>query len=166
MHIRPAQYQPTINPLTKNALPIDEEAGEVLGLAAVLFAALGIYELIMAGGLSIPTITQSRSNSEGKASKVGEEVYATLSSQSTHLNIAFLHVIASGALVAWIYVFHSNRNFTSVAPAPGLGALLGNQVIFSSGLIDTLFWGYLWTVIREERREMIQKMQSIHIEDE
>ena len=49
---------------------------------------------------------------------------------------------------------------------PGsIGALVGNQVVFSAGLMDMLFWGYLWTVLREERREILGKVQALR-EDE
>lgn len=180
MHIHPAQFQPSLNPLTSQPISLDEETLEVLGIVGVLLAVMGVTQLVFSGGLSPPAslgTSQSKSGgagSKGSKARLGEEIHTTITAQSSHLNLAFIHVCGAGALVAWIYLFHSSRNFLSTSSslsspktqAGSLAAVLGNQVVFSAALMDMLFWGYLWTVIREERREVLTKVQGMRAEEE
>ena len=174
MHIRPAQFQPSTSPLTGSMLPIEEETLEVLGVVALVIAAYAITQLIFTGGLASSGSLSSgkRGGSGGSKARLGEEVHTTLSSQSSHLSLAVVHVFASGALVAWIYLSHSSRNIltgstmSSRTMSGSLGALLGNQVVFSAALMDMLFWGYLWTVIRDERREVLSMVQRLRSDED
>ena len=174
MHIRPASFQPSLNPLTKHPLPIDERSREVFALLALVIVVVGVGEFVCAGGLTAPgSLTANESGlggGSGSKRRLGEEVHTLLSSQSTHLTLAFMHVVTSGALVAWIYLFHSTRNILSststLAASNGLGALLGNQVVFSACLMDMLFWGYIWTVIKDERREALQAVQRLKMDED
>ena len=174
MHVRPSQFQPSVNPLTNAPLPIEEETSEVLAVVALVLAISAVTQLIFAGGLTPPAALQSgrSSTNTGNKARLGEEVHTTIASQSCHLSLAVVHVFSSGLLVAWIYLFHSSRNMllgaaTSARALPGsLGALLGNQVVFSAALMDMLFWGYLWTVIREERREVLTAVQGMRSDED
>lgn len=174
MHVRPSQFQPSVNPLTKSALPIEEETSEVLAIVAIILAASAVMQLIFAGGLTPPAALPGgrSSTNAGNKARLGEEVHTTVSSQSCHLSLAVAHVFASGMLAAWIYLFHSSRNIllsasrSSRTASGSLGALLGNQVVFSTALMDMLFWGYLWTVIREERREVLTAVQGMISDDD
>jgi Increased loss of mitochondrial DNA protein 1 len=180
MHLRPALFQPSPNPLTNKPVPLDEEANEILAVLALAIVVFGIGEIVFAGGLSVPeglskAGSGSRSvtaGSQGSKARRGEELHTLLSMQSTHLNLAFIHIAVSGVLVAWVYLFHSSRNIltgdrVSVPGVQGsLGQLLGNQVVFSVALMDMLFWGYVWTVIREERREVLGRVGEMRSEDE
>ena len=44
--------------------------------------------------------------------------------------------------------------------------MLANQIVFSASLMDMLFWGYLWTVIRDERREVLGRVQMLREGDD
>ena len=174
MHVRPSLFQPSVNPLTNSPLPIEEETFEVLAVVALVLAVSAVSQLIFAGGLTSPAALQNQrsTTNTGNKARLGEEVHTTISSQSSHLSLAVVHVFASGVLVAWIYLFHSSRNMllgaatTSRTVSGSLGALLGNQVVFSAALMDMLFWGYLWTVIREERREVLTAVQGMRSDDD
>jgi hypothetical protein len=51
---------------------------------------------------------------------------------------------------------------------PGV-VLLANRVTFTAGLADMLFWGYLWTVLKDEGREiggLLARRREIEEEDE
>ncbi|KAH0842532.1 hypothetical protein FOPE_07617 [Fonsecaea pedrosoi] len=97
-------------------------------------------------------------------SRHAEELHTLLTAQSRWLTLSAIHVLASSTLVFWIYMFHSHS--ASSAPVSstfpsdsgtsllsGLN-LLPNRVVFTIGLADMLFWGYLWTVLKEEGREV------------
>jgi Increased loss of mitochondrial DNA protein 1 len=169
MHVRPAQFQPSINPLTKNSLLIDEGTSELLAVIALVLAAQALIQLVFSSGLTSPSGLKSGGRGGSKA-RLGEELHTTLSSQASHLTLAFVHVAASGLLVAWIYLIHSSRNLLSNSSPmiiPGsLGSILGNQVVFSTALMDMLFWGYLWTVIRDERREVLSAVQRMRADED
>jgi hypothetical protein len=167
MHIHPAQFQPSINPLTSETLPLDTETVELLGCVALLLAGYGSMQLIYAGGLAIPSnLTSTSTNTRGlkqSRSAQGENLHTLLSLQSLHLSFSTLTIFVTGVLTAWIYLFHSERNLlsgmsdtSSISKDGSLGSVLGNQVVFSASLIEMLFHGYLWTVVREERREVLQ----------
>jgi len=38
--------------------------------------------------------------------------------------------------------------------------LLGNQVVVTVCLLDMLFWGYVWTVVRDESRAVLKGLQE------
>jgi len=70
--------------------------------------------------------------------------------------------------VFWIYTFHSHANSEGGdAMFPGL-LRLANRVTFTAGLADMFFWGYLWTVLKEEAREvgrLLARRRAIEDED-
>ena len=43
----------------------------------------------------------------------------------------------------------------TISPITGLG-LLANGAVFTACLADMLFWGYVWTNLKEEGRELAQ----------
>ncbi|KIW26406.1 uncharacterized protein PV07_09503 [Cladophialophora immunda] len=96
-------------------------------------------------------------------SRYAEELHTLLTAQSRWLTLSAIHVLASSALVFWIYMFHSHgasEPVSSTASAESWTSLLSglnllaNRVVFTIGLADMLFWGYLWTVLKEEGREV------------
>ena len=184
MHIRPASFQPSPSRLSKGLIALSSQSTELLGILGVILLSYATIELLFAPGLSISstlhhqspnTTTTSSSKRRTDRSQIGEELYALTASQSSHLNLAFLHIIAGGALCSWIYIFHSARSgpFLPKSASSGggiggqqLGDVLGNQVVFSAAFMDMLFWGYLWTVIREERREVLGRVERMKADAE
>lgn len=103
----------------------------------------------------------------------GEDLAVLSAAQNTHMGLAFVRVLVEGVLVAWIYVAFGRRSNTTggsdnlggLGLAQGVGAALGNQVVFTAALGDMLFWGYLWTVVREERREVFRGVEKWRAEE-
>lgn len=44
--------------------------------------------------------------------------------------------------------------------------LLANNIVFTFGLSNMLFWGYIYTVVKEERREVLLIRERRMEEDE
>ncbi|KAK5045414.1 hypothetical protein LTR84_009278 [Exophiala bonariae] len=156
---------------------------EVLALLALVVAGWAFMQFVFAGELAVlaapntaTTTTQKQSSSSSTpaamssprqpqsstSSRYGEELHTLYAAQSRWLTFAGLRMLGSAGLVAWIYVFHShNRSsfapLSSTTPLTGT-ALLANRVTFTAALSDMLFWGYFWTVVKEETRLVAQNV--------
>ncbi|RMZ80442.1 hypothetical protein DV737_g3001, partial [Chaetothyriales sp. CBS 132003] len=167
MHIRAASFQPSPSRLQKGLPALSAQSTQLLAIVGVVLASYALTQLIFAAGLAVPGslvqkkqsggggratadtgFAQSRSHNNAGKGQRGEELHTLVTAQAQYLNVAFVHVAVAGGLCA------------------ALGDVLGNQVVFSVALVDMLFWGYLWTVIREERREVVQRVQQIRAEEE
>ncbi|KIV77580.1 hypothetical protein PV11_09369 [Exophiala sideris] len=153
-----------------------ESERELLALLALVLIVYAIGQFLFAGDLAVvlpssaPTQSNPQSRSPTKSSsRLGEELYTLLNAQSRWLTLAGLHVLGSALFVFWIYAFHSHAIFgTDNAIFPS-ALRLANRVTFTAGLADMLFWGYLWTVLKEEGREvgsMLARRREIEAEDE
>ncbi|KAK5262467.1 hypothetical protein LTR20_000690 [Exophiala xenobiotica] len=156
---------------------------ELFALLALSLLTYALMQFIFAGDLTLilpsgPTsikssgksaATQSTSSSSSSSSRLAEELHTLLTAQSRWLTLAGLHVLASSGLVFWIYMFHSHAQSDATdSMFPGVG-LLANRVTFTAGLADMLFWGYLWTVLKDEGREiggLLARRRQIEEEDE
>jgi hypothetical protein len=97
--------------------------------------------------------------------RYAEQVHTLLTAQARWLTLAGLHVLGSSILVAWIYLFHSvpdshSHSHSQSLPSSSLSgvALLANRVTFTAALVDMLFWGYLWTVLKDEGRDVAKAL--------
>ncbi|EXJ65482.1 hypothetical protein A1O7_01823 [Cladophialophora yegresii CBS 114405] len=146
---------------------------ELCALLAVVLVGYAVMIFLFAGDLTLPSLSLSSSASSGKVSspssgpattssprRYGEEVHTLLTAQSRWLSLAGLHVLASSGLVAWIYLFHSQAGTNRSVPSSSLSGfpLLANRVTFTAALMDMLFWGYLWTVLKDEGREVAKAL--------
>ncbi|KIV94273.1 hypothetical protein PV10_02055 [Exophiala mesophila] len=154
------------SPLTS---PVDQGTRELCALLALLMTVYAVMQFIFAGDLTLlpsnpststnhssktlkPTSTSlSSPSSSSTSSRYGEELHTLYSAQSRWLTLSGLRVFGSSILVAWIYVFYSHGKET--LGFSGLG-LLANRVTFTLALSDMLFWGYLWTVLKDEARHV------------
>lgn len=99
------------------------------------------------------------------SAEVAEDIRLVTYTQTLWQVFSAVHVVASSALVAWIYLVKSERY--GRLPNSGEGTdLLANNVVFTFGLSDMLFWGYIYTVVKEERREVLLVRQKRQEEDE
>lgn len=175
---------PARGPGTIPALTGTTAERELFAVVAVLLVAYALMQFIFAGDLTLslapsePTSTTTRTRA-GKqqgttpppavsSARLAEELYTLLTAQSRWLTLAGLHVVGSSALVFWIYMFHSgvtsttSENFT-------ISDLLANRVTFTVGLANMLFWGYLWTTVKDEGREvgkLLARRRAMEEEDE
>jgi hypothetical protein len=146
---------------------------------AIVLLVYALMVFLFAGDLTMIFASSSRSSksdgssggaqSTSSSSRFGEELHTLLSAQSRWLSLAGLHVLGSAVFVFWIYAFHSHSSSASEPSLfPGLARLV-NRVAFTAGLADMLFWGYLWTVLKDEGREvgkMLARRRQIEEEDE
>jgi len=115
---------------------------------------------------SVASLT-SRTTDDGKtlrksSAEVGETVSKLLSTQDTWQLLSGVHVLVCASLVAWIYLHRGN---VEIGPSAVFG-LLVSDVVFSIGISDMLFWGYLYTVVKEERRQVMVVREMRRAEDE
>lgn len=96
------------------------------------------------------------------SAEVGESIARITLVQSVWQGLAGIHVVVAAAFVAWSYVFRSEKYGRR-----DMGfSVLANNVTFTVGMVDMLFWGYLYTTIKEERREVLKVGERRRTEDE
>jgi hypothetical protein len=135
----------------------ERELMALLGLMLVVYAGT---MFLFAGDLTLLPVSSVEGKAAGtgatSSSRYGEELHTLLTGQARWLAVAGIHVLGSSVLVAWIYLFHSHSATGQSLPSESLSglSLLANRVTFTAALVDMLFWGYLWTVLKEEGREV------------
>jgi hypothetical protein len=155
-----------VGALNTASITITQPEKEIFALMAVVVGVYAVMQFVFAGDLTLlsssHTSTGTRDRDDPSSSEVrkqkrsssryAEDLHTLLTAQSRWLILAGLRVLGSAGLVGWIYLFHSKGRGTSPVGGPvGMG-LLANRVTFSLGMVDMLFWGYLWTVLKEEGR--------------
>jgi len=124
--------------------------------------------MILATPLSFSTTgLTKRTTEDGKtlrksSAEVGETVSRLLSTQDTWQLLAGVHVLICANIVAWIYLHGGN---VEIGPSTVFG-LLVSDVVFSLGISDMLFWGYIYTVVKEEKRQVMVVREMRRAEDE
>jgi hypothetical protein len=157
MHVR----EPLSTWTTTPSEPI-AAVGLVLALAALTqgFFASGLV------GVEI----EGKGNVKGKAEagELGEKVYRLRYAQNQWMGLAGVRVLVMGLLVMWTYVFQGQRSGASSYAKMGMSGLplLANRAVFSAAMMDMLFWGYLWTNVREEGRELAMAVSQLRDQNE
>ncbi len=138
---------------------------ELCGLLAIVLVLYAGIIFLFAGDLTLlpastPTSSSGTASEARSSSRYAEELHTLLTAQSRWLTLSGIHVLASSALVAWIYLLHSHSSTGQSLPSSSLSGfgLLANRVTFTAALMDMLFWGYLWTVVKDEGREVGQAL--------
>ena len=184
MRLPPAAFQPYANTLTGTVPQVSAAVAEICGLLGLVLGCLAMMELVAAGGLGVGGELRGAGEgggAEGKGRARGPkgevvskermgEALAVLSAAQNHwMTLAFLRVVLQGGLCIWAYLVVGGRDLlglrtgvmSSIKEESGsLKLVLGNQVVFTVALMDMLFWGWVWSVIREERREVLRGVQS------
>jgi hypothetical protein len=189
MGVRPAAYVSTASSLkgSKSTSGLTYSAAlrgtsfgerEIFALLGLFVGVYAVMLLSLAGDLTIVTPTGGQQRKARSKERWAEETHTLLSAQAKWLTLSGLHVLGSAVIVAWIYLFHSRRAIaqTPIAQAtandmslPEGFSLLANGVTFTAALMNMLFWGYLWSVIRDEGREVgkaVMRRREIEREDE
>ncbi|KAJ9606174.1 hypothetical protein H2200_009135 [Cladophialophora chaetospira] len=140
----------------------ESELCALLALALVIYAGM---VFLFAGDLSLlpASIPSDGKTAEARSSaRYAEELHTLLTAQSRWLTLAGLHVMGSSTVVMWIYLFHSHSSTGQSVLSSNLSGfgLLSNRVTFTAALADMLFWGYLWTVVKDEGREVGKALAS------
>lgn len=152
MHIRP--------PPPSFAVP-----SEPLALIAALLALCALTHIFFASSLT-PLSTSSKTD-KNNTGALAESVAVLRAAQSSWLSLAGTRVFLSASLTMWIYLVHSERrggggviiDGETLSGIKGLG-LLANSVVFTAAMVDMFFWGYVWTVIKEEGRGLAQSVMN------
>jgi len=143
---------------------------EPLAALALLLALSAITQAFFAGGLSPISASSSRTRTGSGVDLVqlGEKMFALHLYQTQWMGLAGVRVLLMGLLVGWIYVFQSDRSpgFLQSSVSGSGSGLLANRVVFTAALTDMLFWGYVWTVIREEGREAMSLVARLRDQDD
>ncbi|EXJ96116.1 hypothetical protein A1O1_01242 [Capronia coronata CBS 617.96] len=157
---------------------------ELFALLALMFVVYAVTQFLFAGDLSLASVgfasassssssssskrdntNTNSSSSSASSSRLAEELSTIYNAQSRWLTLTGLHVLGSAVLAVWIYVFYSTSAAQSQSQlqasvaASFLGlARLANRATFTAAFLDMLFWGYLWTVLKEEGREVAKAL--------
>lgn len=92
--------------------------------------------------------------SPAPAGSTGEKVYALLAAQTLWQALCAGLVFCNGALVVYVYLSSGGRRGSSDRDIR-VATLLSTDVVFAASMAGMLFWGYLYTVLKEERREVL-----------
>lgn len=173
---------------SSKALGPSESDRELFALLALVLVVYAVTQFLFAGDLSLLPIPSGPSSSSSSLSKrdspsgsqgpnrtstsrstsssssFAEDLRSLVTAQSRWLMLAGLHVFAAAGVVVWIYVFHSHQDKSQQAQQTsaqflGLGlGRLAHRITFAAAFFDMLFWGYLWTVLKEEGREVAKTL--------
>jgi hypothetical protein len=177
MRLPPAAFQPYRNTLTQNYSVVTPATHELCGLLGLVLGVMALGELLWAGGLGVgETLRYEEGSQSGfgvkrvSRERKGEDLAVLSAAQGSWMGQAVLRVALEGLLCIWSYLVWGDRDLLGLSDgksrnrgATGDGSLkmvLGNQVVFTLALLDMLFWGWVWTVIREERREVLRGVQQ------
>ena len=141
MHVRP--------PPASFSLP-----SEPIASAALILALAAVSQLFFVGGLaSIDINKKGGAKEDAGVGAIAEQVAVQHASQQSWMSLAATRVFIMGALVMWTYLMKSQRgtivDSDTVDGIKGI-SLLANSVVFTAAIADMLFWGYVWTVLKEE----------------
>ena len=158
MHIREVASKWTYTP------------SEPIAAMALLLALSSITQMFFASGLLSVDVNVKGKQSKAEMGELGEKVYRLRYAQNQWMGLAGLRVLLMGVLVAWTYLFEGQRGgyVGSFSKISGV-SLLANRAVFSAAMMDMLFWGYLWTNVKEEGRELavaVSKLRDQNEEDE
>lgn len=86
---------------------------------------------------------------------LGEKLHTLLSAQTLWQTLCAGLAFSSGAVVAFTYLQADNNSSSSGGGGINTARVLANDVVFACCMASMLFWGYLYTVLAEERREVL-----------
>lgn len=146
------------------------------GLALVL-AVLAVVEGVFAGGLATgqtnPSSAKSRDaadmNVVGGGGGVSIQAFAERAAvlhsvQGGWVTVSTIQALAFGLLVMYSYLTSPREQgmgyVVQVERGGGLLGMLNNRVIFVGVFAEMLFWGHLWTVLKEEARELAGRIAA------
>jgi len=172
---------PKINPLTSLTHPpkttLTTPERELLALLGFILALASLTQLILATPLrysksSLTTTTTTTQNTTTSkpirkpTSALAEQIHTLLTTQTLFQTLCTIHVLLTAVLVAAIYLLKSDRYGGSNDRTNEGWDYLANDVVFAAALSDMLFWGYLYTVVAEERREVLGVLERRRVMDE
>jgi hypothetical protein len=168
MHIREPNSKWTSTPSEPVAA-----LGLMLALAALTqaFFASGLVGVEISHAATATTAKgKTNTNTKAEAGELGEKVYRLRYAQNQWMGLAAVRVLLMGLLVMWMYLFQGERRGGYMRTSAKMGgsgfALLANRAVFTAAMMDMLFWGYLWTNIREEGRELAVAVSRLNDQNE
>ena len=181
MHIHPASYVPlpflpgriqqtTSNPAAKlvrsGKVALTSSEQEIFSLLGGVLIICSITMMVFATSLSysksnILSLTTDDGRTARKSSaEVGVSIAKLVTAQDLFLIVGAIHVFVMGNLVVWTYLTKESVAVDARGPHLSWWTLMANQTNFVLALTDMLFWGYLYTVLKEERREILVMAQA------
>lgn len=164
--------------------PSFSSPSEPLAGLALLAAVLALIEGVFAAGLgAVPTslrpaagsrreigaadggVSEGRVASSSDIRSFAEKVAVLHAMQGRWMAISMIQCLGFGLLVMVSYLTSPREQVMGyVVPVErgqgwlGLG-MLNNRVVFVGALVEMLFWGYLWTVLKEEAGDLARMIK-------
>jgi Increased loss of mitochondrial DNA protein 1 len=147
---------------------------EPLASLALLLAMTALVEGVFAGGLAAaPTSFSSSGRRDGGSSDTGvtsagiqafaEKAAILHNVQGRWMTISTVKSLVFGLLVMYSYLTSPREQgmgyIVRVEQGNGLFGMLNNRVVFVGAFAEMLFWGYLWTVLKEEASGLAIRIQ-------
>lgn len=143
---------------------------EPVASLALILAVLAFVESVLAGNLGDISPSSMRGGASASLHDYVARAAILQSAQGQWMLVSAGKALTYGALVMYSYlVGPREQGVANVIPAQrnagrwGIG-LLNNRVTFTAAFMEMLFWGYLWTVLQEEGRELAVKIQKLREE--
>ncbi|ERF69842.1 hypothetical protein EPUS_09058 [Endocarpon pusillum Z07020] len=142
--------------------PSFSQPSEPVAALALMLAVLAVVESTFAGGLSVSTTKKA----DGQSVQAFAEKAAILHhAQGLWMVVSTVKTLVFGVLVMGSYLGTAREaGIGYVVPGDrGLGwfglRMLNNRVTFVGAFAEMLFWGYLWTALKDEGRELAGRIK-------
>jgi Increased loss of mitochondrial DNA protein 1 len=129
---------------------------EPLGSLALILAVLAIVESVFAANLG----SVSKREAGQSIQAFAEKAAILHNAQGQWMTISTTKTLLFGLLVLYSYLTTSSeQGMGYIVPVDksagplGLG-MLNNRVAFVGTFVEMLFWGYLWTTLKDEVRQL------------
>jgi Increased loss of mitochondrial DNA protein 1 len=135
-------------------------ASEPLAALALLLTVLAVVESVFAGSLVGLGSFAKRGDSGRSIQAFAEKAAILHNVQGQWMMISTAKTLVFGLLVMYSYLTsRRGQGMGYIIPpesnAGGLGlSMLNNRVVFVSMFTEMMFWGYLWTVLKEEKKDL------------
>ncbi|KAF7505659.1 hypothetical protein GJ744_000594 [Endocarpon pusillum] len=148
--------------------PSFSQASEPVAALALILAVLAIVEGTFAASLSVVSTTKKADGQGGGVQAFAEKAAILHHAQGLWMVVSTVKTLVFGVLVMGSYLSTAREGggMGYVVPVVdergpgwfGLG-MLNNRVTFVGAFVEMLFWGYLWTTLKDEQRELARRIK-------
>jgi Increased loss of mitochondrial DNA protein 1 len=136
---------------------------EPLAALALVLAVLGIVEAVFAGSLAG---ANTSSKKEEDIQAFAERAAVLHNAQGQWMTTSTLKSLMFGLLVMYSYLTTKREQGMGYVVPVERGAglfgfgMLNNRVMFLGAFAEMLFWGYLWTTLKDERKDLAKGIRK------
>ena len=139
---------------------------EPLAALALILAVLAFVESVFAGTLAAASTSAKKGGEAAQSLQAFAEKAAVLhNAQAQWMMISSAKALGFGLLVMYSYLTTGRGEGVRYVVPLGLGTgrwglgMLNNRVAFVGAFAEMLFWGYLWTNLKDEERELASRIK-------